>query len=62
MENARSGGAWLQGRLTYREIMPTDMKRVSVLSANEADPNRDALTAKDCLRQITRLRLVTSIV
>jgi len=40
----------MQGQLTCRELMPTDMKRVfSVLSTNEADPDRDAFTGKDCL-------------
>ena len=33
----------------------------SFLCTNEADPNRDALTGKDCLTQIARLRLITSI-
>jgi len=33
----------------------------SVLSTNEADPDRDALTVKDCLTQITWLRLIASM-
>ena len=42
----------MQGRLTCHELMPTESRKRVFLFFH---PDRDALTAKDCLVQVTRL-------